>query len=81
MSSDLYDGLALIDGGANNGLAGANMVLLEQAEHPEMVQVVDSSDTVNTAMGSLSLGTYGAKIQTSKGLDILGVFPNYVGYG
>jgi len=81
MTTDSYDDLCLIDGGANTGLAGANMVLLEQSEQPEMVQVTDASDTVNSSMGSLPLGTYCAKLCTSKGRDILGVFPNYVGYG
>eukprot|EP00957_Ditylum_brightwellii_P193645 14746439-Ditylum_brightwellii.AAC.1 len=34
--------LYLIDGGSNNGLAGAGMCLYETAEHPECVDIISA---------------------------------------
>eukprot|EP00957_Ditylum_brightwellii_P079584 6051311-Ditylum_brightwellii.AAC.1 len=41
-----YKELGLIDGGSNNGLAGAEMHLYEMAEHPECVEVIGASDDI-----------------------------------
>ena len=78
---DAHDNLCLVDGGANNGLAGAAMRLLEQPEHPEMIDVVGASDRVESGMQSLPIGTYCAVVTSARGKRLLGVFPNFVGYG
>ncbi len=75
------DDLCLIDGGANNGLAGANMRLFEMNECPERIDVVGASDQVESGMTSLPLATYCAVITSATGVSCLGLFPNYVGYG
>lgn len=49
--------LCLIDGGANNRLAGANMRLYEMDDHPERIDVVGTIDQVENGMTSLPLAT------------------------
>jgi hypothetical protein len=77
---DAGEDLCLIDGGSNNGLAGANMRLLEMPEHPERIDVIGASDQVESGMRGLPLATYCAIVTSASGVRCLGVFPNFVGY-
>jgi hypothetical protein len=81
MELESHQDLCLIDGGSNNGLAGANMRLFEQAEQPELVDIVGPSNQVEPALRSLPVGTYCAVVTTALGTRVLGLFPNYIGYG
>ena len=69
-----------MDGGANTSLAGEAMVLLKQPKRPTYVNVMDISDTVNSAMGQMLVATHCTKITTSRGISVLGIFPNSLGY-
>ena len=68
--------LCLIDGGSNNGLAGAGMHLFEMAEHPERVDIIGASDNVQDGMKSLPIGTYCAVVTSATGRHCLGSFHN-----
>jgi hypothetical protein len=70
-----------MDNGANHCLAGANMRLLEQAELPELVDIVGASDEVLPGLKGLSIGTYCCVARASSGERILLVVPNCIGYG
>eukprot|EP00957_Ditylum_brightwellii_P075111 5707638-Ditylum_brightwellii.AAC.1 len=59
--------LCLIDGGSNNGLAGAGMRLYEMAEHPEHVDIIGASDGIQYGMKSLPIGTYCAVVTSVTG--------------
>ena len=72
--------LCLIDGGSNNGLAGAGMRLYEMAEYPERVDIIGASDNVQDEMKGLPIGTYCAVVTSATGIRCLGLFHNYVGY-
>jgi len=68
----------LVDGGANNGMAGAEMREMYRNPH-EFVDVIGATDSVDLV--NLPVGTYCAKIQAVGGQYIIGVFNNYAGYG
>ena len=72
--------LCLIDGGSNNGLAGAGMRLYEMAEYQERVDIIGASDNVQDGMKGLPVGTYCAVATSAAGTRCLGLFHNYVGY-
>eukprot|EP00957_Ditylum_brightwellii_P200314 15271636-Ditylum_brightwellii.AAC.1 len=59
--------LCLIDGGSNNGLAGAGMCLYEMAEHPEHVDIIGASDGIQDIMKSLPISTYCAVVTSATG--------------
>jgi uncharacterized protein YcfJ len=81
MEVESHRDLCLIDGGSNNGMAVANMRLFEQAEQLELVDIVGPSNQVEPALHSLPLSTYCAIVTTALGARVLGLFPNYIGYG
>eukprot|EP00957_Ditylum_brightwellii_P121365 9255589-Ditylum_brightwellii.AAC.1 len=64
----------------NNALAGAGMHLYEMAEHPECVEIVGASDSIQDGMKSLPFGTYCALVTSATCKHCLGLFHNYVGY-
>ena len=72
--------LCLIDGGSNNGLAGAGMRLFELPEVPDRVDIVGASDSVQDGMRDLPIATYCSVLTSSSGERVLGLFHNYVGY-
>ena len=74
-------GWILIDGGANCGLAGEDMVLLERAEQPELADVVGANDEILPNMKDLEMGTYGAVVSMPGGREFLGVFHDMIGFG
>ena len=53
LDASTNEGLALMDGGANNGLAGSNMVRVSDFHPPGNVSIVDASDSVNSALSDL----------------------------
>jgi hypothetical protein len=73
--------LALCDRGSNNSMAGAAMRLLEQSEHPELVDVVGPSNQVIDDLRALPIGDYCAVAHASNGERILLVVPNTIGFG
>ena len=75
-----HPNLSLVDGGADMSLAGEAMILLKQPTKPTYVNVLDISDTVNSAMGQMLVATHCTKITTSRGISVLGIFPNSLGY-
>ena len=68
----------LIDGGANNGMAGSEMREMDQNLH-EFVDIIGATDGIDLV--NLPVGTYCAKIQSVGGQHVIGVFNNYAGYG
>ena len=74
-----HPNLSLVDGGADMSLAGEAMILLKQPKKPTDVNVLDISDTVNAAMGQMLVATHCTKITTSRGISVLGIFPNSLG--
>jgi hypothetical protein len=73
------ENMMLIDGGSNNGMAGAGMHLLETPVLDQKVDIVGATDNVD--IEGLSMGTYGAVCTTSHGEQILTMWPQLVGYG
>lgn len=71
---------SLVDSGADMSLAGEAMILFKQPKKPTYVNVLDVSDTVNSAMGQMLVATHCTKITTSCGISVLGIFPNSLGY-
>jgi len=71
---------SLVDSGADMSLAGEAMILFKQPKKPTYVNVLDVSDTVNSAMGQMLVATHCTKITTSRGISVLGFFPNSLGY-
>eukprot|EP00957_Ditylum_brightwellii_P129722 9895612-Ditylum_brightwellii.AAC.1 len=63
--------LYLIDGGSNNGLAGAGMRLYEMTEHPEHVDIISASDDVQDRIISLPIDTYCAVVTSATGKHCL----------
>jgi hypothetical protein len=69
---------SLIDGGANNGMACADMRKIDCNPH-EFVDVIGATDGVDLV--NLPVGTYCAKLQAFGGQNVIGVFNNHAGYG
>eukprot|EP00957_Ditylum_brightwellii_P140475 10702822-Ditylum_brightwellii.AAC.1 len=59
--------LCFIDGGSNNGLAGAGMCIYEMAEHPEGEDIIGTSDDVQDGMKSLPIVTYCTVVTSATG--------------
>lgn len=57
--------LCLIDGGSNTSLAGSNMRLMDKGSKDESVEVIGSSDKLETGMSGLPEDTYYGVVKSS----------------
>ena len=75
------DSHGLVDGGANQTLAGANMRSMDTNVVFDRCDIILAGETYNPDMLNLPVGTYCAVLTTKRNQRVLGVFPHTIGYG
>ena len=67
-----------MDGGANNGLAGSNVVRVSDFYPSGNISIVDASDNVNSALSDLKFADCAAVITRRDGARVLGMFSHVI---